>query len=83
MIILFDVPPVAGGIGVFAAIVFFLVVAAIAFVAFKMLKRSVKMAFRMAIVAVILVVAVAGSIALWAFSGGRGAAERPRPTRPR
>jgi len=40
---------------------------AVAFIAFKMLKRSVKMAFRLAIVGVILVIAVAGSVALWAI----------------
>lgn len=82
MILLFDVSPVPGGVGIFAAVVFFLIFAAVAFVAFKMLKRTVKMAFRIAVVGLILVIAIAGSIALWAFSGG-GSAERPRPTRPR
>jgi phosphoglycerol transferase MdoB-like AlkP superfamily enzyme len=82
MILLLDVAPVAGGIGIFAAAIFFLVFAAVAFFVFKMLKRTVKMAFRMAIVAVILAIAVAGSIALWAFGGG-GSSERPRATRPR
>lgn len=83
MILLFDLAPSVGGtVGVFAAAVFFLIFAAVAFVAFKMLKKTVKMAFRMAIVAVILLVAVAGSVALWAFAGG-GSSERPRPTRPR
>lgn len=77
--VLFDVAPIAGGIGIFAAVAFFFVFAALAFIAFKMLRRSVKMAFRMAIVAVILTIAVAGSIALWAFNSRP--AERPRPTR--
>ena len=77
-----DLGPLAGGVGVFAAVAFFLIFLAVAFIAFKMLKRTVKMAFRIAVVAVILAVAVAGSIALWAFSGG-GRTERPRPTRPR
>jgi uncharacterized membrane protein YphA (DoxX/SURF4 family) len=49
------------------AAVFLLVFLAVAFIAFKMLKRSVKMAFRIAIVGVILVIAVAGSVALWAI----------------
>lgn len=83
MTILFDVAPVAGGVGVVAAVMFFLVLLAAAFIAFKMLKRTVKMAFRMVIVAVILAVAIAGSIGLWAFSGGGGNTDRPRPTRPR
>lgn len=82
MILLFDIAPVPGGVGIFAAAVFFLIFAAVAFVAFKMLKRTVKMAFRIAVVAVILAVAVAGSVALWAFSG-RGSVERPRPTKVR
>jgi phosphoglycerol transferase MdoB-like AlkP superfamily enzyme len=82
MTILLDLSPVGGGIGIFAAVAFFLIFLAVAFIAFKMLKKTVKMAFRMAIVVVILAVAVAGSIALWALSGG-GGGERPRPTRPR
>lgn len=82
MTLFLDVAPIAGGVGVIAAVVFFFVLLAVAFVAFKMLKKTVKMAFRMVIVAVILAVAIAGSIALWAFSGS-GSSERPRPTRPR
>lgn len=79
--LLFDVAPVPGGLGIFAAVAFFFVFAAVAFIAYKMLRRTVKMAFRMTVVAVILAIAVAGSIALWAFSSRP--AERPRPTRPR
>lgn len=68
--LLFDVAPVAGGIGVVVGIGFFLVLAAVAFVTFKMLKRTVKMAVRMVIVGIILVVAIVGGIALLMFSGG-------------
>jgi len=68
-------------IGVFGIIAFLLVFLGVAFIAFKMLKRTVKMAFRLTIVAIILAVAVAGSIALWAL--GSGSSERPRPTRSR
>lgn len=57
---MFDVSPVAGGIGAVVGIGFFLILAAVAFIVFKMLKRTVKMAVRMAIVGVILVVAVVG-----------------------
>ena len=81
MMLFLDVPPVGGGIGIFAAVVFFLIFIAVAFIAFKMLKRTVKMAFRIAIVAVILAVAVAGSVALWAF--GTAKSPRPTPTRTR
>ena len=71
MIPLLDIAPDAGVIGktagIGAAAVFLLVVGAGAFIAYKLLKRSVKMAFRVAIVAVILVIGVAGSVALWAL----------------
>ena len=80
MIIFFDIPPAGGGIGVFAAVAFFLIFAAIAFIAYKLLKKTVKMAFRMAIVAVILGIAVAGSVSFWWL--GTGKPSRPE-TRPR
>ena len=73
-----DISPVAGGIGIFAAIAFLLVCLAVAFIAFKMLKKSVKMAFRMVIVAVILVIAVAGSLSFWWL--GSSKATKPRST---
>ncbi len=83
--ILFDVPPVGGGIAIFAGVAFFLVLAAVAFVAFLLLRKTLKMAFRLLIVAVIMVVAIAGSIALFMFGGGSSRPvrpDRPRPTRP-
>ena len=81
MSLLFDIAPLAGGVGVFAVVAFFLIFLVVAFIAFKMLRRTVKMAFRLTIVAVILAIAVAGSVALWAL--GSGNSERPRPTRSR
>ena len=77
MTVFLDLAPAAGGTGVFLAVVFFLVLSAVAFIAFKVLKKTVKMAFRMAIVAIILVVAIVGSIAFWAFC--TGGSERPKP----
>jgi hypothetical protein len=70
--LLFDIPPTsapsaAGTLGILGGAAFLLIFAAAAFIAFKVLKRSVKMAFRLAIVAVMLVIAVAGSVALWAI----------------
>jgi hypothetical protein len=50
------------------AAAFFLVLAGAAYIAFKALKKTVKMAFRMTVVAVILLIAVVGSISLWYFS---------------
>ena len=84
MIIFLDVSPVGGGIGIFAAVAFFLVFAAVAFITFKLLRKTVKMAFRMAIVAIILVIAVAGSISFWWLSGTKTSRpERPRATQPK
>ena len=84
MTIFLDIAPVAGGIGIFAGIAFFLVLAAFAFVAFKMLKKTVKMAFRMLIVAVILVIAIAGSVSFfWLGNGKTSRPERPRPSQQR
>ncbi len=73
--ILLDVNPFPGGFGIFVGVAFLLVGLGIAFVAFKLLKRTVKMAFRMAIVAVIVAVAVAGS----AFFLMLGSAKPVRP----
>lgn len=79
--ILFDVAPLGGGIGIGIAVVFFLICLAAAFIAFKMLKRTVKMAIRMVIVAVILFVAVIGGIALmWFGSSGSSGAKPPVKT---
>lgn len=84
MTIFLDAAPVGGGIGVIAAVAFFLVFAAVAFIAFKMLKKTVKMAFRMAIVAVILVIAIAGGIAFWWLGSSKPThPDRPRPTQPK
>ena len=77
MIILLDVAPVAGGAGIVAGVGFLLVFLAIAFLAFRLLKRSVKMAVRMIIVAVIIGVALAGSA--YFFLSGSGKPQRPIP----
>ena len=68
MITLLDIAPSGGVIGAGVAVAFFLLLAGTAYVAFKALKKTVKMAVRMAVVIVILVVAVAGSFSLWYFS---------------
>lgn len=75
--ILFDISPIPAGVGFGLAAVFFLICAAAAFVAFKMLKRTVKMAVRMAIVAVILLIALVGGISLLYFNAGNGGAKPP------
>ena len=78
MTLFLDANPIGGGIGIFAAVAFFLVFLAVAFIAFKMLKKTVKMAFRITIVVIILAIAVAGSVSFWWL----GSSKPPRPTRP-
>lgn len=73
--ILLDANPLAGGIGIFAGVAFFLIFVAIAFIAFKLLRRTLKMAFRLVIVAIIVAVAIAGS----AFFLMLGTAKPVRP----
>ena len=76
-LLILDVAPVAAGIGIFAGAAFFLVLAAIAFVAFRMLRRTAKLAVRLAIAGLILLVAAAGTVLIWA-----GSAKVSRPIRP-
>lgn len=76
--IFLDVSPVAGGVGVFAVVALIFIGIAAAFFAFVMLRKTVKMAIRMIIVAVILLVAVVGSVSFLWFSKG----DSPRPQRP-
>ena len=73
-----DVSPVGGGAAVAAAVVVLLVFLGGAFIAFKLLKRTMKMAFRIAIVAIILAIGVAGSVFFYAV----GTSKPARPARP-
>lgn len=68
-------------VGVGLAVVFFLAFAAVAAVAFFMIRKTVKMAIRMVIVALIFLIAVIGSVALW-YGIGSSPSPRPRPNRP-
>ncbi len=66
---------------IIAAAAFVLVFAAVAYVVFRMLRKTVKMAFRLAIVATIILIAIAGSISFWWLGGGKPSrAERPKAT---
>lgn len=73
-----DAAPVGGAIGAVFAVVFFLVLAGAAFIAYKSLRKTVKWAVRIAIVAAILIVALVGSITLWWY----GTSKPTRPERP-
>lgn len=59
--------------GLIAAIVFFAVFVGVALLVFSLIKRTVKMAFRLALVGILLLIAFSGAIALWSFSGSPSA----------
>lgn len=81
--ILLDIAPETGAIGIMAGVGFFLVFLAIAYIAFRLLRRTMKTAFRLAVVAVILLVAAAGSMAILWFSKSKPTRPRPPVTRQR
>jgi hypothetical protein len=60
--------PTGGTFGLIVAAAFFIVLAGAAYVAFKALRKTAKMAVRLMVVVVILAVAVVGSVSLWYFS---------------
>lgn len=67
-----------------ASLAFFAVSAAVAYVTFRLLKKTVKMAFRMAAVAAIMLVAVIGVLSFWWFgSGTTQQKQRPATSRAR
>ena len=76
-----DVPSV-GTAGAIVGLLIFVVAAAVAFVIFRLLKKSLRIAFRLAIVAAILVIAAVGAGSLWWFGTDSGN-ERPAPARRR
>lgn len=61
------------------AIGFVFIMLAVAAVTFIMLKKAVKMAFRAAIVALVLLIAVVGGVSLWMFSGEKTSDNRAAP----
>lgn len=63
--------------GLIAGFVFFLLFAGVAYVAFRVLKKTAKMAVRMLVVALILAIAIVGSASFWYFSTGANPKLRP------
>ncbi len=84
IMLLFDVAVPGGGpLVTGAAIGFFLVLAAVAIIAFLLLKRVLRTAFRLAIVGVLLAAALAGAVGIWWVGSApkySGPARRPTPT---
>jgi hypothetical protein len=82
MMYLFDVGVPGGPIGIGLAIGFLFLAGAVAFVAFRLLRKTVKMAFRLAIVAVILMAGFVGTLAFFYIGSGSGKPV-PAPSRRR
>ena len=83
--LLLDVPAVSSVEIVGVAVGFILLIACVvgAFLVFTMMKRTLKMAFRLAIVGVLLVIGLVGGVSLWWFSQGSSQpAKRPANVRP-
>ncbi len=73
-----------GSAGIFLAIAVVLIIAASAFFSFVMLRKTVKMAIRLIILGIILLIAIVGSVSFYWFSSGNGDdSPKPRPTNSR
>ncbi len=73
--------PIGGVALLGGGLVVFALITGLMYVIFRMLKKSIKMAFRLAVVAAVLVIALAGGLSLWWFSSGDAPAQRPANTR--
>ena len=78
-ILLFDIGPPGGSIGIGIMIAGFFVLAAIAYVVFRLLRKTVRIAFRLAIVAAILIIGLIGAGMFFFLGSGRGTPARPAP----
>lgn len=76
-----DVSPVGGGVGIFAVVALIFIGIAAAFLAFVMLRKTVKMAIRMIVVAAILLIAIVGSVSFLWFNSGSSTNSRPAANR--
>ena len=77
--LLFDIGPPGGSIGIGIVIAGFFVLAAIAYVIFRLLRKTVRIAIRWAIVAAILIIGLIGAMMFLTFGSGSG---RPVSTPP-
>ena len=78
-----DIAPGIGSIGLAAIIGCFLIFAAVAYVAFRLLRKTVRMAFRLAIVAAILLAALVGGILIYMNGTKPSPGPHPQPVRSR
>ena len=77
-----DAAPVGPFLGLFAGVVFVLICVGVAITAFLLLRKTLKMAFRMAIVGVILLIAIVGAIVCVYLGVLSSDSPRPTPQRP-
>lgn len=83
-ILLFDVGLPGGTTTLIAGVGFFFILAAAAYVMFRLLRKTVRMAFRMAMVVTVLFTLAVGSVAAyWFASGSSKRPSRPERSRPR
>lgn len=83
MMLLLDMGPPGGAIGIGLALGFLFVALAVAFVVFRVLRKTVKMAFRLAIVAIILTIGFIGTLAFFYIGSGSTPKNRPPANRQR
>lgn len=84
MIALFNFSDLLSGgslFGMLIGAIFFLLISAAAFVAYKALSKTAKFALRSAIVAIILMIALVGGVSLWYFSAFSAPPKDWAPTR--
>lgn len=79
--IIIEIP--GGTAGLVAGAAVLAVFAAFAYIMFRLLKKTVKMSIRMAVVAAILCIAVVGSLSIWWFASGNSQSSKPARSRPR
>jgi glucan phosphoethanolaminetransferase (alkaline phosphatase superfamily) len=77
--------PEVGTFGILAGVIFFLVFAAVAYIAFRMMRKTVKWAIRITILLVVLLIAAAGSVAIYWKSNSQNKPVKPKssPTQKR
>ena len=67
--------PSSGAIAAGAGIVLLIAIAAVSYIAFRIFRKTLKMAFRMALLAAVLVALLGGSLGLWWIGSSK-----PAPT---
>lgn len=83
MTFLFDIGFPGGSIGAGVAIGFLFLSGAVAYVAYRLLRKTVKLALRLAIVAVILTIGFVGTMAFFYMGSGSAGRSVPAPSRRR